>query len=66
MMLTYSNDGGNTWGSELWRSAGKEGQYRLQVAWSRLGTAKNRVFRLVVSDPAPWRLVGAWLEMEGS
>lgn len=66
MMLTYSNDGGNTWGSELWRSAGREGQYRLQVAWSRLGTAKNRVFRLVVSDPAPWRLVGAWLEMERS
>jgi hypothetical protein len=66
MMLTYSNNGGETWGSELWRSAGKQGDFRIQVAWSRLGTAKNRVFRLVVSDPVPWRLVGAWLEMEGS
>jgi hypothetical protein len=66
MMLVYSNNGGNTWGHELWRSAGKQGDYRIQVAWSRLGTAKNRVFRLVVSDPVPWRVVGAWLEQEGS
>lgn len=66
MMVAYSNDGGTTWGKELWRSAGKQGDYRIQVAWSRLGTAKNRVFRLVVSDPVPWRLVGAWLELEGS
>ena len=66
MMLVYSNDAGNTWGKELWRSAGKQGDFRIQVAWSRLGTAKNRVFKLVVSDPVPWRLVGAWLEMEGS
>ena len=66
MMLVYSNNGGNTWGSELWRSAGRQGDFRIQVAWSRLGTAKNRVFRLAVSDPIPWRIVGAWLEMEGS
>ena len=66
MMLVYSNDGGRTWGHELWRSAGKQGDTRIQVAWTRLGTAKNRVFRLVVSDPVPWRLVGAWLELEGS
>lgn len=66
MMLIYSNNGGKTWGSELWRSAGRQGEYRIQVVWSRLGTAKNRVFRLVVSDPVPWRIVGAWLEMEGS
>jgi hypothetical protein len=66
MMLQYSNDGGNTWGYELWRSAGKQGDFRIQVAWSRLGTSKNRIFRLVVTDPVPWRLVGAWLELEGS
>jgi hypothetical protein len=66
MMLVYSNNGGNTWGHELWRSAGKQGDYRIQVVWSRLGTAKQRVFRLVVTDPVPWRIVGAWLETEGS
>ena len=66
IMMAYSNNGGETWGHELWRSAGKQGDFRIQVAWSRLGTAKNRVFRLVVSDPVPWRLVGAWLELEGS
>lgn len=66
MMLAYSNDGGRRWGKELWRSAGRVGETSIQVAWSRLGTAKDRIFRLVVSDPTPWRLVGAWLELEGS
>ena len=66
MMLIYSNDWANTWGNELWRSAGRQGEYQIQVAWSRLGTAKGRVYRLVVSDPVPWRIVGAWLEAEGS
>jgi hypothetical protein len=66
MMVAYSNDGGVTYGHEMWRSAGKQGQTRIQVAWCRLGTAKNRVFKLVVTDPIPWRLVGAWLEAEGS
>jgi hypothetical protein len=66
MMVTYSNDGGVTYGHELWRSAGKQGETRIQVAWCRLGTTKNRVFKLVVTDPIPWRLVGAWLEAEGS
>lgn len=66
MMLSYSNDGGRRWGKELWRSAGREGETSIQVAWSRLGTAKDRIFRLVVSDPTPWRVVGAWLELEGS
>jgi hypothetical protein len=66
MMLVYSNDGGVTWGKELWRSAGKQGDTRIQVFWCRLGTTKNRVYRFVVTDPIPWRLVGAWLELEGS
>lgn len=66
MMLSYSNDGGRRFGAELWRSAGRTGETQIQVAWTRLGTGKDRVFRLVATDPAPWRLVGAWLELEGS
>jgi hypothetical protein len=66
MMLSYSNDGAKTFGKELWRSAGRQGQWGIQVAWSRLGTSKDRVFRLVCTDPIPWRLVGAWIELEGS
>jgi hypothetical protein len=66
MMLSYSNNGGRKFGPELWRSVGKVGETDIQVAWSRLGTGKDRVFRLVATDPAPWRLVGAWLELEGS
>ena len=61
MMLVYSNNGGNTWGHELWRSAGKQGDYRIQVAWSRLGTAEES--RLSAGGERPRAVaavVGAW------
>lgn len=62
MMLRLSNDGGKTWGSELWRSAGKTGEYSQRVRWNRLGQARRRVFEVVATDPIPWRVTGAYLE----
>lgn len=62
VMLQRSNDGGRTWGNEKWRSAGAIGEYRTRVRFNRLGSAYDRVFRVAVSDPIPWRIVGANLE----
>lgn len=62
-MLRWSNDGGQTWGSERWVSAGIEGAYSARVKWHKLGMARDRVFELVVSDPIPWRLVDAFLDL---
>lgn len=62
-MLRASNDGGKTWGNELWRSAGLQGQYGRRVRWERLGSARNRQYELVVSDPIPWRLIDAFQEV---
>ena len=64
VMLRLSNDGGKTWISEVWRSAGKVGEYLRRVRWNRLGVARRRVFEVSVTDPIPWRLVGAYLESE--
>ncbi len=50
-MLRWSNDGGSTWSNEHWRSIGKIGKYRDRVIWRRLGSARDRVFEVVVSDP---------------
>jgi hypothetical protein len=50
-MLRWSDDGGNTWGNELWATFGKIGQYGWQVAWRNLGRSRERVYRLTVSDP---------------
>lgn len=51
IMLRYSDDGGNTWSSELWRSPGKMGQYRNRALWRQLGQARDRVFWVSGSDP---------------
>ena len=63
VMLRISNDAGKTWISEQWRSAGKQGQFSRRVRWTRLGAARRRCFEVVVTDPVPYRLTGAYLEM---
>lgn len=63
VMLRMSNDGGKTWGPEQWRSAGARGEYGTRVRWLRCGSARKRVFEVVVSDPIPWRILGAFVEL---
>lgn len=57
VILQWSDDGGHTWGNEHWVSAGKMGEYGWGVVWRRLGRSRDRVFRIVVSDGVPWRLL---------
>jgi PKD repeat protein len=61
VMLRLSNDGGKTWITEQWRSAGRVGEYLRRVRWNRLGSARRRVFEVSVTDPAPWKITGAFL-----
>ncbi len=64
VMLDWSDDGGHTWSNEHWESAGAMGAYQARVSWNRLGSARDRVFRVTVSDPVPFRFVNAYLEAE--
>jgi hypothetical protein len=63
VMLRISDDGGRTWGNEHWTSAGKIGEYTKRVRWNRLGTARRRVFEVSVTDPVPWALTDAYVEL---
>jgi hypothetical protein len=63
VMMRFSDDGGQTWSSEQWRSAGKIGKYDTRVEWFRLGCGRRRVFEVVVSDPVPFRLTNAYIEL---
>ena len=63
-MLQYSDDGGHTWSSELWRSVGKIGKYQWRAVWNRLGSSRCRNYRLIVTDPVKWVVTGANLEVE--
>lgn len=57
-MLQWSDDGGQTWGNEHWRSMGKVGEYRTRAVWRRLGASRDRVFRLTITDQAPATITG--------
>lgn len=60
-MMRYSNDGGRTWSNERTVSVGAQGQYSARAKWNRLGSGRNRVFEVSVSDPIPWRVTDAYL-----
>lgn len=51
-MLQWSDDGGRNWSHEHWASIGKVGEYGRRAMWWRLAASRDRVFRLVVTDPA--------------
>lgn len=64
-MMQYSNDGGRTWSSEIWRSMGKIGEYEKRVVWRRLGKFRERTIRWTVSDPVVVRFLGANADLVG-
>lgn len=64
-MIQWSDDGGYTWSNENWRSMGKIGQYSKRAIWRRLGTFRQRCFRLIVSDPVLAVVTGATGFMAG-
>lgn len=62
VFLECSDDRGRSYGEPVGQSMGRTGEYRTSVQWRRLGMARDRVFRLSWSVPAPTALQGAWLE----
>lgn len=58
-MLQWSDDGGYSWGNELWASIGTIGERRTRVKWRRLGRSRDRIFRVTITDPIRVIMVGA-------
>lgn len=67
VMIFVSRDGGHTFGTQITRSAGAIGEYLARVELSRVGSARSFVFRLEMSDPIKWEILGAtaMIEIEG-
>lgn len=67
VMLQWSDDGGHSWSSERWTDAGGIGLRRTRVIWRRLGSSRDRVYKIRITDPVKVVLIGAELElMEGA
>lgn len=60
--VQQSADGGHTWGSERWRSAGVLGDYTQRVEWHRCGSGRDVAHRFVVTDPIAWRLLDCYVD----
>ncbi len=59
VLLSWSDDGGNTWSSEHTASLGAIGKFKTRARWTRLGVARDRVYRVAMSDPVAVTWLGA-------
>ena len=65
-MLRWSNDGGSTWSNEHWTGVGQMGKYKNRAIWRRLGTARDRIFEVSVTDPVNFVIISANLKVQGA
>lgn len=64
MMLRYSNDGGHTWSNTKEATAGAIGAYSARCLFNRLGTGRDRVWELSMTDPVKFAVFGAIVDAE--
>ena len=65
MWMDYSDDGGRTFSlRKPFRSMGKLGEYQARLRWTRLGMARNRIYRVTVADAVKRSIVGTHLDAD--
>lgn len=64
VMMRYSDDSGHSWVPERKQPIGKIGEKHKRVIFRRLGSSRNRVYEIKVSDPVKVTIYGAELEVE--
>lgn len=62
-MLQYSDDGGHTFSNELWRAVGKVGKYKNRCLWHNLGSSRDRVYEIRITDPVKPVLLAGYLDV---
>lgn len=62
LQLNWSDDNGHTWSDTRLISLGKKGEYRKRVIARRLGSGRDRVFRLRCSEPVKIVIIEGILE----
>lgn len=64
VMLDWSDDGGHSFKDEILLSIGKIGQKTVRAIARRLGSSRDRVYRVKVSDPVKVVFIGAEIDVE--
>jgi hypothetical protein len=65
IMCQYSDDGGKTYKSLPDKSLGALGNREVRAVWHALGSSRQRVYRMAVSDPISITVTDTQLEVEG-
>lgn len=65
VMIRWSDDGGQSWGNEIWAPIGMAGETLNRAIIFQLGYARDRVWEANYSDPTPRDIIGATLFGEG-
>lgn len=64
MVMRYSDDRGKTWSYERQASMGMIGQEKTRIIYKNNGSSRlGRAYEIVVSDPVPVTINGAYLEL---
>lgn len=58
-MLKWSDDGGHSWSNEHQASIGKIGETKNRCVFRRLGSSRERIYELSVTDPVKAVVLGA-------
>jgi hypothetical protein len=66
MSLSWSDNKGVSYGNPVLQSIGMTGGYTIVPKWSRLGQARDRVFKLSCSANAQQSLNGAFIELKAA
>jgi hypothetical protein len=62
MEIDWSDDGGWTWSSIHFVETGTIGAYTRRAMLRRMGYARDRVYRIAVTDPAQWVVINGYLQ----
>lgn len=64
VILEISKDRGKTWGNKQTRSLGKIGEYKTRVYWNKLGTSRDWLFKITITDPVNVQILKAQAVVE--
>ena len=64
LILRYSDDYGNTWSNYRTSEIGKIGEYGRRAKFNRLGSGRNRVWEISMTDPVKFAVFNAVIEYE--
>jgi len=63
LMLSWSDDGGHVFNNEFILDCGKAGEFKKRARKLQLGSSRDRVYQIAMSDPIPWRVVDGYLQI---